>query len=498
MKLSPLTIPFRVFEMVLGLGSIGIFVIIGATAVLDVDGVLIASLATLVIIAVLGVSIGYSIAYYRRFDYELTSDTFDVHSGVFARRDREIPYYRIQNVSISRNIIHRLLGIAEVRVETAGGDTAEVHLRFVSQQESSRLQQEITERKRDEPADTTKEPGTTEVVEHGDTLFVISPSELALLGVVSFDMRLVAFVIALAIFLDPGTMADLLVAVPMIVMAPAAIIAIYIIGAAVSGIVAVTNYWDFRLVRLSDELRFDRGLLRQFSGSIPLKKVQSMTITENVLARQFGYARLLIETASFAPGEASGSQTAIPIATRERVTNLAQSIEAFDHPTFTRPPRRARRRYFFRYIGLAVILTGVMYGVDSSGLFDLEWYWTLGLLVLTPIAAHLKWVNLGYTVQDDYVITMAGFWSRRLTIVPYHRMQTVFTRQNIFQRRRHLATVRIDTAGSRSLRGQDAVALDIDADDATSLMELVHDRMQQQIEVTEPQFTWLNELDTST
>lgn len=481
--------------MLIGLGSLGIFLIIGLTALLDIQGLLIATLASLIIITVLTVSIGYSIAYYQRFQYELTRDTFNVHSGVFARRDREIPYYRVQNVSIARNIIHRLLGIAEVRVETAGGDTAEVHLRFVSQSEANRLQQEITERKRDEKPERDEGIIVDEAIERGDKLYVIAPNELALLGVISFDIRLVVFVLALAVLLEPGTMAELLVAVPALVMAPAAIVAIYIIGAAVSGIVAVTNYWDFTLVRLSDELRFDRGLLRQFSGSIPLKKVQSMTISENVLARRFGYARLLIETASFAPGEASGSQTAVPIATRGRIDQLAQSIEPFKRPTFTRPPRRARRRYFFRYIGVVIILTGIAFAVDFIQLFAFEWQWTLGLLILTPVAAHLKWVNLGYSVQDDYVITMAGFWTRRITIVPYHRTQTVFQSQNIFQRRRHLATVRIDTAGSRSLRGQDAVALDIDEKDASALRELIHDRMQDQITVTKPSFDWLEEFD---
>lgn len=492
MKLSPLTVPFRAFEVAVGLGSLAVFLVIGLATALRLDGLAIASIAAVAVIVVLGIAIGYALAYYHRFDYQLAEDTFDVHSGVFARRDREVPFYRVQNVSISKNVIHRLLGIAEVRVETAGGDTAEVHLRFVSDGEAKRLQQELTERKRDRRGTTEPERDGVRQAEVGETLFVISPSELALLGVISFDLRTVAFVLALAVFLDPGTMADLLVAIPAIVMAPAAIVAIYLVGAAVSGIVAVTNYWDFRLSRLSDELRFQRGLLRQFSGSIPLKKVQSMQIAENVLARQVGYARLLIETASFSPGETSGSQTAVPIASRERVIDLAQSIEPFHTLSFRRPPRRARERYVIRYTAVVLALTAVTHVIDRIGLLDLAWQWTLALLVLVPIAAHLKWRNLGFAVQDDYVVTMAGFWTRRIHIVPYHRTQTVFQQQTIFQRRRRLASVRIDTAGSRSLVGQDAVAVDLDVRNASALRELVHDRLQDQLEVSRRGFEWLD------
>ncbi|MFW6153193.1 MAG: PH domain-containing protein [Halobacteriota archaeon] len=492
MRLSPLTVPFRAFEVAVGLGSLAIFIVIGLATLLRLDGLMIASVAAVAIVVVLAIAIGYSLAYYRRFDYELTEDTFDVHSGVFARRDREVPYYRVQNVSIAKNVVHRLLGIAEVRVETAGGDSAEVHLRYVADGEASRLQQELTERKRDRRTATSPAEETARHEEFGQPLFVISPGELALLGVISFDLRTVAFVLALAIFLDPGTMADLLVAIPAIAMAPAAIVAVYFVGAAVSGLVAVTNYWDFRLTRLSDELRFERGLLRQFSGSIPLTKVQSMQLAENVLARRIGYARLLIETASFSPGEASGSQTAVPIASRQRVIDLAQSIEPFDDPVFTRPPRRARERYVVRYTAVVLVVTALTYGIDRSGVFDLAWPWTLALLTLVPVAAHLKWLNLGVAIQDDYVVTMAGFWTRRIHIVPYHRTQTVYQRQTIFQRRRRLASVRIDTAGSRSLVGQDAVAVDLDVGDASALRELVHDRLQAQLEVNRQGFEWLD------
>lgn len=492
MKLSPVTIPFRALEVIFGLGWIALVVVIAAGSLLD--GFVAAALAAALVVVIVGGGFAYAVAYHRRFEYHLTRESFDVHSGVFARRDREIPYHRIQNVSISKNVIHRLIGIAEVRIETAGGESAEVHLRFVTDHEARRLQEEITERKRgretEEDAERRERPRPA-----AESLFVISPTELALLGVVSFDMRLVALVIAALIFFEPATVTEFLIAVPAIVLAPAAIVAIYLVGAAVSGLVAVTNFWEFQLSRLSDELRYERGLLRQFSGSIPLRKIQSMTVSENVIARRFGYATLLIETAGFSPGESSGSQTAVPIATRERVFDLARSIEGFDAPQFVRPPKRARERYFFRYTFVVAGLTGAAFAIDYT-IYPLEWAWTLALLFVVPVAAHLKWRHLGYAVQDGYVLTRAGFWTQRIHVVPYHRIQAIFQSQTIFQRRRRLASVRIDTAGSRALLGQDARAIDLDVTDAAALREVVHDRMQHDLRVRRSGFTWIGD-DTS-
>jgi len=75
---------------------------------------------------------GYQVAYYYRFEYELTPDTLDIDSGVFGRQEREIPYRRVQNVDVTESIVHRMLGVAVVRVETAGGSETEAELDFVS------------------------------------------------------------------------------------------------------------------------------------------------------------------------------------------------------------------------------------------------------------------------------------------------------------------------------------------------------------------------------
>ncbi|MFP8956229.1 PH domain-containing protein [Natrialbaceae archaeon A-CW3] len=88
----------------------------------------------------------YGIAYYYRFEYALTDDTVDVAAGVFSRRSREIPYRRIQNVDVRQGVIHRLLNLAVLSIETAGGGNTEATLNFVSESEASRLQREIRHR----------------------------------------------------------------------------------------------------------------------------------------------------------------------------------------------------------------------------------------------------------------------------------------------------------------------------------------------------------------
>lgn len=483
MKLSPLTVPYRAFQKASSLIVAAVFFASSGSVPRDL-AIGAASLA-------LFVSFTYESAYYRRFEYRLTEDTFDILSGVFTRRNREIPYRRIQNVDVSRNVVQRILGIAAVDLETAGGSSTEGSIRFVSAAEATRLQQEIQRRKAGRGPEGPTGEGTGEPGEAStgaaagpteETLFSIAPTELALVGALSFDARLVG----LLVFVGSGSVPFVSGLVPDLSMLFITVTGLLFVGALLIGswtlgaAVTISNYWGFRLSRIGDELRYERGLLRRFSGSIPTEKIQSLTITDNPAKRLFGYTSLAIETAGYAveQGSAGGSQSAVPLARNDRVRELARTVEPFGEPRFTRPPSRIRFRYAFQYTLLVGLLTAVAAGIHAYfGLFD-RWYALLALVVFTPLGAHYKWKHRGYWLGPDHLVTRVGFWRRETKIVPYYRIQTVIDSRTIFQRRWGVATVVADTAGSGSLVGRDAVAVDVESDTAQLLREELTNQLQ--------------------
>jgi putative membrane protein len=472
-RLHPFSVPYRSANAIVRLAwALVFFVFFGVGTDSAGFGPLIVAV---VVLGALGVALAWEFAYYQRYDYELTADTFDIRSGVVSRRTREIPLRRIQNVDIQRNVVQRALGIAEVSLETAGGSETEANLRFVASEEAERIRREVGRLKRGAEPEAV-EPEVA-------TVFSITDRELLLLGVISVDLRLLGLFWVLLPIVSPilslPTSNDGVVdpVIGFALAAPVLAFGLVVLAALVSVVRAITSYFGFRLDRASDELQYERGLLQQFSGTIPLEKVQTLAIEENVIARRLGYASLTVETAGYAPGE-SGSQSAVPIAERDHVSALARSIEPFGEVTFERPPKRARIRYVVRYSALVLVLTGVAYLVSRYTALTLAWYLGVLALPLAVLAAHLKWRNLGYALLDDYFVTRQGFWTRRTTVVPYYRVQTVIESATPFQRRRRLATVVADTAGSRSLTGVDAKALDIDAAAATTLREALEARLQ--------------------
>jgi len=490
MNLHPLTIPVRGGSRAIGLGLAG-FVLgsAGGRALIE-SGFLPSWMSFLgfLLAALFGlVALGYEVLWHRRFDYELTRDTLDISSGVLFKRDREIPLRRIQNVDIRRSLLPRLLGIAAVNIETAGGGSTEAKLQYVTFSEARQLQEGIQQRKQRETEAETPEGEPTEP--RRTLLFELDDHDLVLYSVLSFDPRVLSIVFVVIPSIAPMFSTDL------DRIAASVILALGIVGAlalaagiwVMSAFGRFVQFYGFTLHRVEDELRYERGLLQRYEGSIPLDKVQSVVIEENVLMRRFGYASLSVETAGYAPGStpSGGSEAAIPLAKRDQLFDLARTIEPFEIPDFERPPPEARRRYLVRY-GLVVTALLLVALGGSTFLVPIPWYLLGALFLLVPIAARKKWAHRGWALLDGYVATRNGFWRRRIHVVPDFRVQTVIDSRTIFQRRWGLGTVIVDTASSRSLLNQDASAVDIAEETVQSLRETVADRLQKALTGTSP------------
>ena len=509
MKLAPLSVPYRALQKagrlaitLVFVGSIGTEVGLGS------------ALAVAGVVGAIALALVYEFAYYQRYQYTFTTNTFDIESGVLNRREREIPYGRVQNVDISRNIVQRLLGLSAINIETAGGGSTEAAIRYVTADAATTIQDEVRRRKRgdsqqqtdgqavDDEAEASAEIGrqkgdnpTPEAFDdpNEELLFEISPSELALAGILSFDPRVPGLLFAVFTgsipFLSPVVPEPSVVAATglepatvLFIMGVVLLVGLVVLSWVVGAVSAVVNYWGFRLTRSETELRYERGLLQRYSGTIPFAKIQTLTITDNPLKRRAGYATLALETAGYAPGQASerGSEAAVPIASRDRIERLAREIDGCETGVFNQPPQRIRRRYLARYLIALVGLTGLLYAgqvvVDAAA--GLPWYLPLVGVLLAPIAAHYKWLHRGYRLEADHFVTRNGVWNRETKRVAYHRLQTVIDSRTLFQRRWRVATVVADTAGSLSLLGNDAAAVDIEVDDATSLRSALRERLQ--------------------
>jgi hypothetical protein len=117
-----------------------------------------------------------------------------------------VPYARIQNLDAVRSVAHRLLGVAEVRVETGGGQAPEATISVLHDTVFEEMRRRIFEgRARVAQGDVrgdavrTGTPAPTLAVVEPRTLLYLPPRELLLNGVIdNRGMVLVAAVYGVA------------------------------------------------------------------------------------------------------------------------------------------------------------------------------------------------------------------------------------------------------------------------------------------------------------
>ena len=90
---------------------------------------------------------------YRFYKYELADVGFRKELGVINKKYVTIPYDRIQNVDIDRNLLARILGLSTLSIQTAGysgakgfGNESEGRLPGLSQETAEQLRNELIRR----------------------------------------------------------------------------------------------------------------------------------------------------------------------------------------------------------------------------------------------------------------------------------------------------------------------------------------------------------------
>ncbi len=71
--------------------------------------------------------------------YAVDDTAVHLHSGVLSRTQRQARLDRLQAVDVVQPLIGRLVGLAELRIEVAGGADSQVRLRYLKEAEAQRL-----------------------------------------------------------------------------------------------------------------------------------------------------------------------------------------------------------------------------------------------------------------------------------------------------------------------------------------------------------------------
>jgi putative membrane protein len=353
----------------------------------------------------------FSVVSWLNTGYSVVGRELRISDGLLWRRHRAIPLERLQSVELRRPLLAQLTGLAELRLEVVGGSKTEAPLAYLTVRDAGALRERLLAL-----------AGRTENVTAPADAPVAPPAERPLVRVNNRDLVISQLLTPQAFFLPVGLT---FVIVQAVLEGTWGFIGIASTITAMAGVLLqpvrrVLQDWDFRLARDPDgRLRVRYGLLDRRSQTVPLHRVQSVTVTWPLLWRAQHWVHLRLDIAGLANPEGREgrrSDRLLPVGdlptARSLVWEVLSSVDLLGLVTYPPPPRA-------------------------------RW--------LHPFAVRF----LGAGLSPEVFVTREGMLTRQMSMVPYARLQSVRVVQGPIQRWLRLATVYVDTAGGRSAAAHD-------------------------------------------
>lgn len=444
--------------------------------------------------------IGMILNYYY-FTYQFQGNEIIIRSGVISKKQRNIPFKRIQNTNLSQNVLHRIFNLYKLEFETAGDSSSEGVLNGISKKHYIEIEGLI-----DDYKERYKEEKICEDLENefnesdndsnigigkkkGQILFQLDFIGLLKFGIMRFRpllLPIVGYLYSMFQQYNPrfsenigywaesnfGFMFKNVNTLELVVA-----IFLFILGAVLFSwlldiILTINQFFKFTLTSEGEHLKTTRGLLNKRSATIPLKKLQMMSINTNFIRRKFNYFGLSLETAGFGGKNVKGPEVAVPFTKLESIIDLARNITDFNYPfEFQSVSRKTIRRAIFRYIVVLIPLLIILSIINNNVLF------IFALLPLIYFPALLKYRYRLYSITADKVIIKQGFIFEKTSIIPIEKIQNVIVKETFFQRKLGLATLIIDTAATPRIN--ESSIIDIDLETAKQLMQEIVDRFNE-------------------
>lgn len=415
-----------------------------------------------------------SVLQYLSYRYRIGNDAITVRSGLLSRNRREIPFARIHNVEVRQNPLHRLFGVAELRLESAGGVRPEAEMRVLKLDQALALERLVRQRGQAPQAVASDTPQDAPSDEDEQVLLRLSAWDVVRMGLLSNrGWALAAAAIGVLFQTVPRPMMDDAIQrggrqafgyfshlhaglTGTLLLVAAALLLGWLGLRVLSVVLTVLRYHGFTLSERERRLTVSTGLLSRTRSSVARRRIQAWTLREGTLQRWFGLRQLRIDSAAGGPSrdDDRALRELAPLAATATCEGLVRHLL----PQLQWPPAQWHalpQRGWWRLSLGSLVLVPLLAA-------SAYWRWgPWGVLVLAwlPVAllvAHRQMARMGWHLDDQYVAVRGGWWKRWWRWAELDKVQGLRLQRSPLDKLLGTASLQLDTAGAH---GDVALAL---------------------------------------
>ncbi|MFB9218396.1 PH domain-containing protein [Kurthia sibirica] len=415
--------------------------------------------------------ISLAIIRWRKFVYWFEDGELRVEYGLVITKKRYIPFERIQSLNYKESIFHRPLKLVSVTVETASDQKdAEAELTAVSRQQAEEIEYQM-EIAKQQTIENNKEPLTENQIEK-TVIYKVSNKELILLASTSSSMGILfSAIAAIATQFNEiipyeeiyGEMQNLIkFGVLFIVLIVLAVVLVsWFVAIAIS---YFANY-GFQVIEEDNKLFISKGLLEKKRLTVPMNRIQGITIIENPIRQIFGYCRVVLISAG-GSGESNEDKTVLlPFVKKSTAIKvLAQLFPQYNlQQNYIKAPRKSLLRYLLKpqyYFAIPIVLCSIYF--YPIGLFS--------CVVIPPVLLLTYWQykTAAFSINGYQLTMIYRLFSKHTFITEKKRIQSITQKQSFFAERKDIASAVVHVMSGNS--GEQAYAKHFDLHEIEEIM----------------------------
>ncbi len=398
----------------------------------------------------------HAILYYLNFYFYIDENQFIIKKGYIRKKVLSIPLERIQSVNTKQNILQQLLNVYSLEVDTAGSVGKELKIYSLSGSCTDYLTQFLQSHK--ESANEEKSESISNPAEEVE-IIKLSHTDLLRIGISQNHLRTGLIILAFGSQIvdqikdlfkeETDAYSDSF----QNIISNSSIffytgIAIFALAVSILAtlLITVIKYYDFKLVKSQQNYRITAGLFNKRKVLLPFSKVQQLNWETGPIKKMFGIFKISFKQAVSKQIQQKQVVDA-PGCLKQHINSVRIELFKGDLPD-SGEKIYSHRRYF----NLLWIQRGWFPAILPIALYIFEPLWLIAggaWLVLSGLYCWMMFRKSYFQFNKSQLIVGKGAINTVWQQAESFKTQSVDFRQSFFQKRRGLASLRVNNASGQ-------------------------------------------------
>lgn len=400
-----------------------------------------------------------AILLYRNFKFKIVDGHFILQKGILKKTDTSIPFERIQNINFKQNLIHQIINIHELTIETAGSSNTEISIKAIELDKAKALKEVILE--------SGKIVSNTINTNEDKPLLKVSVLELLKVSLTENHLKNLFLFLALLVgffqqiqqiaegfgkvetldgFIEQSSSA-LATSFALLFLA---LIFLIIIGFISSFVRVFLVHFNLSAYLKNNAFEINQGLFTKKSILLKKQKIQTITISTNPLKRLIGISYVTFKQAVSGKINTKKEKVIRIVGCKnnqiETIKNSLFTVSEFKDLEKQYPDSYYKNRiYIYSFLLMAIVYVTIIFFLkEYKILFSLAL-----VLPILLISIRKKVQKRFYKLSENYLCVGKGIIETHNTILELFKVQNIKLTQTFFQKRKDVANLVLQTASGK-------------------------------------------------